>query len=512
MIGKATALAAAAALMAPLGAAAEPNSIDAAMYFRSDVRDADICRQLTFDPVAEAYVWPTEVTSPAMTCPDAFGWTQFADAIRAGFWDNWAFDGFIWPEQPLPLCSADSDENCCDPGSLSNPGYDGDNPALHCPYFPGAHGGLAAATPVAAGAQDVSHPAHGIIFETDPARELRQEEAEIVYRNEAFFNYAFVENLYNREGLADRFNRANATVAENAPFRAEGVAIGFPADAVMFKTDWIHQDYMLELGLIEEMPDGPPNNPDAPYITMMITSPIGSGDSDSFKPGLHYMVGITGAVKAIPNWHWYAFEHVNNLGRCDYIGCNDAFGYSQPAPEGYYGNYIPPHTQSDDLVRASTIFQTGQPYDSGVITPSLDALFQAIGIATDTAADPNMPSMSDVAWRSYRLKGTQTRFTTSYGVPTVLGQSITEGGFVNSASCMTCHVQASVNAEGEVGISSFGSSFLLNITGYHQSANGAPVPSWFFEGSSNTYRALQTDFVWGIFNAQSIDQDDGGSN
>ena len=39
---------------------------------------------------------------------------------------------------------------------------------------------------------------------------------------------------------------------------------------------------------------------------------------------------------ALPNWHWYAFEHVNNLGRCDFTGCNDSYGFKKtvsiPAP------------------------------------------------------------------------------------------------------------------------------------------------------------------------------------
>ena len=507
IIGASTAAAAAFAIVA----SAQPNAIDNAMYFRSDVRDDDSCSQLRFDPETQAYVWPNEIINPAMTCPDAFGWTQFTDAIRFAFWNNWAFDSFSWPQEPLPLCGNGITENCCDPNAAISPGYDNaGNPALHCPYFPGDHGGIANATLVP-GAHEVTPPAHGIIATTDPARELRQEEAEIVYRNRAFFEYSFRQNLYNLEGLADRFNRASTTVAANAPFRAEGVEIRFPSDAVMFKTDWIHQDYMLDFGLIREMPSGPPNNPDAPYITMMISSAIGDNDASSFKPGLHYLVGVTGAVKALPNWHWYAFEHVGNLGRCDYIGCNDSFGFEQPAPEGFYGNFIRPHTQSDNLVRPSTIFLTGQPYDSGLMTPSLDALFGAIGIATKPSADPNMPSATDEAWRSYRLKGTQTAFTTAYGVPIVLGQSITEGGFINSASCMTCHAQASVNAAGQPAIQSFGSSMLLNLTGYHQSTNGAPIPAWFFSANTNVYQALQTDFVWGIFNAQSVNRTGNGN-
>lgn len=182
-------------------AAAQPSSIDNTIYFRSDVKDDPACRDLTFDAQTQGYVWPDAIANPAITCPDAFGWTQFIDAVRAEFWSNWSFDTFIWPLQPLALCT-DGGENCCDPNSSTNPGYDDpDNPALHCPYFPGDHGGLSTLSR-AGQSHEVSPPVHGIIAQTDPARELREEEAEIVYRNRPFFEYVFTNNLYNQEGLA----------------------------------------------------------------------------------------------------------------------------------------------------------------------------------------------------------------------------------------------------------------------------------------------------------------------
>jgi hypothetical protein len=493
-----------------IAVSAAPTAIDNAMFFHSDVRDDDACRGVTYDPDTQSYVWPDTITNPAVTCPDAFGWTQFTDAIRYGFWTNWAFDSYVWPEEPLPLCGEGGTGNCCDPNATVNPGYDNtDNPALHCPYYPGDHGGIA--TPVVLATEDVAQPGHGgLVAMIDPGRVLRDEEAELVYHNAAFLDYVFQHNLYSQEGLADRFNQATAAMTANAPYRPEGVEIRFPSDAVMFKADWIYQDYMLQQGLIQEMPDGPPNNPDAPYITMTMSSPIGD-DDPNFKPGLYYLVGITGAVKALPGWHWYAFEHVGDLGRCDYIGCNDSFGYEQPAPDGFYGNFIPPHTQSDGLATPSPVFLTGQTYDSGTITASLEMLFDAMGIGTTPSANPDMPSPTDEAWRSYRLKGTQTTFTTSYGVPTLLGNSVTEGGFVNSASCMTCHAQAAVNGDGHPALANIGASRRLNLIGYNQVENGAPDPAWFFL-ANNTYLALQTDFVWGILHAKSLNQDAGSGS
>jgi hypothetical protein len=166
-------------------------------------------------------------------------------------------------------------------------------------------------------------------------------------------------------------------------------------------------------------------------------------------------------------------------------------------------------TQSDGLVTPSPIFLTGQSYPSGTMIAALDALFTVTGTATGADVDPNTPSVTDAAWRSYRLKGTQTAFTTSYGVPTIVGQSITEGGFVNTASCITCHSQATVNAQGQPAIQSFGSSIDLNVTGYNESTRGTPNPSWFFSANTNIYNALQADFAWGIFNAKPLQQSGG---
>ena len=45
----------------------------------------------------------------------------------------------------------------------------------------------------------------------------------------------------------------------------------------------------------------------------------------------------------------------------------------------------------------------------------------------------------DAAFTNYCLKGSQTDFTDAQGVKTRLGNSVTEAGFVDSASCISCH-------------------------------------------------------------------------
>ncbi|CAN0549011.1 unnamed protein product, partial [Laminaria digitata] len=242
-----------------------------------------------------------------------------------------------------------------------------------------------------------------------------------------------------------------------------------------------------------------------------------SDTGKTYKEDIYYLASITGSSKALPEWHWYAFEHVNNLGRCDFTGCNDSFGFTttvtikaalQPDPKKpimttFESNFITPHTRDDDLKDDLAIFELGKRYPTGKMTDGLAALFAGGGVGIGAAArDVEHPSITDPAWKSYRLKGTQTRFYNRDGYPTLVGASITEGGFVNTASCMSCHVQASVNAKGENGVPGVGSTGRLNLFGLGTVVSGAPENSDFFDRGTTNQRAVQTDFVWGTLNAQ----------
>ncbi|MCH9833552.1 MAG: hypothetical protein K0U49_09325, partial [Alphaproteobacteria bacterium] len=110
--------------------------------------------------------------------------------------------------------------------------------------------------------------------------------------------------------------------------------------------------------------------------------------------------------------------------------------------------------------------------------------------------------ITDIAWKSYRLKGTQTQFVNNDGTSTLLGSSINEGGFVNSASCISCHAQASVNANGEIGVPGVGSTGRLNIFGIDTAISGPPVTADYYNRGTTRQLAVQTDFVWGILFAQ----------
>jgi hypothetical protein len=167
--------------------------------------------------------------------------------------------------------------------------------------------------------------------------------------------------------------------------------------------------------------------------------------------------------KAIPNWTWATWEWVGNPGRCDYIGCRD-----------YYGaipGVVPPNAK------------VGGQYPGGQLSPALLALFRQSGLSPE--------------WQNYRLKGSQTDFVDVTGKHSLLGNSVTEAGFVPSSSCMTCHAQASADAQGQFPPS-------VGFTPDGQSTNGAPDPTWFYNEATNpwTPKYLPIDFVWGILSAK----------
>ena len=113
--------------------------------------------------------------------------------------------------------------------------------------------------------------------------------------------------------------------------------------------------------------------------------------------------------------------------------------------------------------------------------------------------------VSDPGWLSYRLKGTQTQFTGATGTRTRLGNSVTEGGFVNSSSCITCHARASTGAVGSIPPALGVFMNRASETGCLESANGTPDPDWFVDSRQPaSLIALQTDFIWGFLNANCI--------
>lgn len=250
-------------------------------------------------------------------------------------------------------------------------------------------------------------------------------------RNRATFDFIVCNKYHTKAGLRAAF--------------ASGVPISFPLESMEVKANWV--------------PAGN-RSPTEYHINT-------ASDTKSYA-----LVSMHIISKQVPNWTWATFEHKDNLGRCDLIGCRDRFGAVIAD--------VDPHRSP------------GGQYDSCIKTPALKKLF----------ADAGLPAM----WENYCLKGSQVDFVTATGIPTRLGNSVTEDGFVDTSSCMTCHSRASVTAQGR---DAQGAGFLeppipALCPGGPQAAcspNGAPLPAWFWTNPGQpdpTMLAMQTDFVWSV--------------
>lgn len=502
------------------------NNIRYSMYQLSRVKDSSQC-SAGLDAEGNV-VFTKPVSNPAMTCPDMVAWGLFSKVVREEFWQAWAADQQTWPgvecdpsdkkcvpSRPLPLCTTGADpSSCCDPSKNINPGYDDpDNKAKYCPYFPGDHTS-STSQGIALRVGRLPSKAHLVSFamepriqtllaadQQEPGRKIRQAMAELVFRNKPMFDYTFRNNLYTQEGMMTVFANHNTTQKTGAPYHSEQsvpllTEIDYPVESIMIKSNWLSKDRALELGLTDD--------PSNPYIKMNIISPVTDNNGTILSPGEHWLVAFHISSKDIPNWVWATFEHVNNPGRCDYTGCNDSFGYDSPdsaLKPGQDRNYTAPRTKCDDLILAGWVFDSGKIYKGGTRSAALTDLFRGLEIGTKENATLN-PSFRDRAWLSYRLKGTQVQFTDTMGSPTRLANSITEGGFVNTSSCMSCHARAGVTESGtrspDLGV------FVneLGEAGYFQSARGVPSPDWFFHsGVPKSTAVVQTDFVWGFLGA-----------
>ena len=517
-------LAAAGQATAKTGECDGSNHILDALYRDSKPQDAAGCAMIVEGEAPNKKIRIVGPTSnPAMTCPDMVAWKLLAETIQASFWTNWASDQQTWPKAPKALCkpAAVADGSCCMPDAASNnPGYDTADASGTCPFFPGAKPDSPGAKALRIGQPPSKAHAtrfggeplrsalpQGAAAEPDPGRKFRQSMAELVFRNRPMFDFILKNDLYNQQGLQAVFQRVSdyATAANAMPYRQVGkpgalVDIDFPVDSVMIKSNWLNADVARKLGLRDDEAN--------PYIKMQIKTSANDNNPEIFQEGEHWLVAFHISSKDTPNWLWATFEHVNNPGRCDYTGCNDSYGYATSdtglRPD-QATNFTRPKTTCDKLPLAEYVFQTGETYPGGTRSQALGKVLADLGIGTDRAPQAGI-SAGAKAWNSYRLKGTQTEFTSATGQATRLGNSVTEGGFVNSSSCITCHARASLGANGSVNplpLSVFMSE--ASETGYLRSANGVPDPNWYATSRQPaTPLAVQTDFVWGFLFAQCI--------
>lgn len=286
---------------------------------------------------------------------------------------------------------------------------------------------------------------------------------EEVHRNQVAFDYIIKNGLWYREGISAFFANAASVANDNAAFTAAGVV--FPRGAIEVKANWV---------AIEEK-DKPKYHWNYSYI-----APTGNAPASTQLLGL---VAIHIISKDLPNWMWCTFEHVDNPGRGDYIGIHDSFGANP--------SHVPSNTD-----------KPGKVYPAEQLTADVLALFQTSGMN----ADPDWGKR----FQNYRLKGSQTDFTDSSGRPLLLSNSVTEDGFVPTASCITCHARACVNSSGSSSFPGFGEEMALPLIESSigpQTYNGLPNPGWYFQNTGVTTQLLnlQTDFVWAIpMRARSI--------
>ena len=570
---------------------ASPSTIDYAMYFQAELRDAEYCSMKLVSGQLQAVnkFNGKLISNPAMTCPDMFSWKLFAEVINDKFWSRWADEQQNWPSAPYPLCQAGqkpaSGAKCCAPG-------DSNNSTEHCPLFPGdrysaaltalakakpeqaetharkpelkrhtrlpfhsqlnplskvspqamlnaavaAEGAPAScsAVPVAGKMENMIPQIYSAFNPADAesvGRVIRQTNAELTVRNKTFHDYLFQNNLYNANGALDVFFDSQANLQQEAPYHranvsAQGatagalVKIDLPFDAIMIKSNWLHQGLAARLGM----------NPDpkmyaAKFLSTQINlNALGLSSEPNAScnlEGLHYLVAFHISSKDIPNWVWTTFEHIALPGRCDITGCNDAYGYSSSdtRPANTAANYVVPNQQSDKLNQSSIVLKADAGYAVEKIRPEWQQLLSTMKIGSRDSAGSLEPSPADSAWLNYRLKGSQVDFVNAMGQPTYLGNSVTEAGFMDGSSCMGCHARAGVAALGSKPGDKInqGSSFkhflALSVFetdftdfGYFRSHHGTPDPDWYYRdnNSSPQLDVMQVDFIWGFLNAQPL--------
>ena len=219
--------------------------------------------------------------------------------------------------------------------------------------------------------------------------------------------------------------------------------------------------------------------------------PIGEEDKARYqwaefrdsKRKKRYLYGLTALhiqSKVLPNWFWATFEHVDN-----------------PYRPGLF--------------------------DEGWLNPSRDSLAcPASELACNRA--PTGIGLEGTRWENYRLRGTQTGYVDADGNPVILANSELETGFQQSASCMSCHVRATIGPNrNEAASFTLGAGgkdhppekpvamrlpvFKIDAEGRVTSYNGVPEPGAFLlpgQAPGGREKFLSLDFVFSLIEAESV--------
>ena len=214
--------------------------------------------------------------------------------------------------------------------------------------------------------------------------------AEEVRRNRPQFDYLVRNALTTPQGRARAF--------------AAGLDVQMPTSAISVKGDWVPlgalQKWLPHVGSVERI------------RTLYYT-----GVSENIE---YALVSMHVSSRQNPNWVWGTFEHQNNPGRCDDLGCFDSYGarLAEVAPQRRLPN---------------------SQYGACAKTPALAAVMRDAGLAA--------------VWQNYCLKSSQVDYVAADGTPTALGNSVIErivgNGTVAASSCIACHAYASFDKTGK---------------------------------------------------------------
>lgn len=293
-----------------------------------------------------------------------------------------------------------------------------------------------------------ARPAHGRVA---PQVVPGGSETEETRRNKPDFDFIVQHDLYKVSGL-------KAAFAADKP-------ISFPVDSLEVKANWVEVSKLKAFNGF----DGTPAEAAKIYH-------VNNAGSTQYA-----LVSMHVISKLVPNWTWATFEHKDNPGRCDILGCRDSFGAQQP------------------FVAPVSPVESRDHYPDCVKSAELTALFAKAKI--------------DPAYVNYCLKGSQTDFTDATGLAIRLGNSVTEQSFVSQASCMTCHGRAAFDVTGKTTSLAGFDPLSINLP-LTQNAGNAPVgpinSNWYWVASGPpSYPALSTetdlarialaaDFVWSV--------------
>ena len=214
---------------------------------------------------------------------------------------------------------------------------------------------------------------------TDPAASAKR--LTEIRMNRAAFEYIRANELYNLDGQLRLI--------------ASGRTVSFPSAAIEIKAKWrpIRDDER------------------ARYHTLTVR----------FADGTQRLYGLTAlhiVSKALPQWFWATFEHVDN-----------------PTLPGSEGWQLP----SRDRFACTTADASD---DDAVVGDN--AVARAASNAGASNRAPGGIGLEGTVWQNYRLRGTLTRFVDDGNRPLLLANSELEAGMQQTSSCITCHARSSL--------------------------------------------------------------------